>query len=87
MNISPTADRVIAIIAILPFSFLEYVRFNEGLVNIPRASAFAATLLLIVTMVIRRPPVPVTPNPLFWLLAFTVTYGSLGYQCSPNVAL
>ena len=76
--ISPTADRVIAIIAILPFSYMEYVRFNEGLVSIPRASAFAATLLLIVTMVIRRPPVRVTPNPLFWLLAFTVTYGSFG---------
>jgi hypothetical protein len=52
--------------------------FGEGLVNIPRAAAFAATLLLIVTMVARRPPVRVTPNPLFWLLAFVVTYGSFG---------
>jgi hypothetical protein len=41
--ISPTVDRVIAIVAILPFSYLEYVRFGEGLVNIPRAAAFAAT--------------------------------------------
>ena len=46
--ISPTVDRVIAIVAILPFSYLEYVRFREGLVNIPRAAGFAATLLLIV---------------------------------------
>ena len=76
--ISPTVDRVIAIVAILPFSYLEYVRFGEGLVNIPRAAAFAATLLLIVTMVVRRPPVRVTPNPWFWLLAFVVTYGSFG---------
>ena len=75
---SPTVDRVIAIVAILPFSYLEYVRFREGLVNIPRAAAFAATLLLIVTMVVRRPPVRVTPNPWFWLLAFVVTYGSFG---------
>jgi hypothetical protein len=36
--ISPTVDRVIAIVAILPFSYLEYVRFGEGLVNIPRAA-------------------------------------------------
>ena len=75
---SPTTDRVVAIVAILPFSYLEYVRFGEGLVNIPRAAAFAATLLLIVTMVVRRPPVRVTPNPWFWLLAFVVTYGSFG---------
>jgi hypothetical protein len=76
--ISPTVDRVIAIVAILPFSYLEYVRFGEGLVNIPRAAAFAATLLLIVTMLVRRPPVRVTPNPWFWLLAFVVTYRSFG---------
>jgi protein-S-isoprenylcysteine O-methyltransferase Ste14 len=75
---SPTTDRVVAIIAIIPFSYLEYVRLGKGLLNIPSASAFAATLLLIVTMVVRRPPVRVTPNPLFWLLAFVATYGSFG---------
>jgi len=75
---SPAVDRAIAIIAIVPFSYLEYVRFGKGLLNIPSASAFAATLLLIVTMVVRRPPVRVTPNPLFWLLAFVATYGSFG---------
>jgi hypothetical protein len=45
--IMPAVDRAIAIVAILPFSYLEYVRFREGLVNLPRAAAFAATLLLI----------------------------------------
>src|SRR5271165_2233427 len=76
--ISPAVDRAIAIVAIVPFSYLEYVRFREGLLNIPRAAAFAATLLLIVTMIVRRPPVRVTSNPLFWLLAFVATYGSFG---------
>jgi hypothetical protein len=75
---SPAVDRAIAIVAIVPFSYMEYARFREGLLNIPRAAAFAATLLLILTMVVRRPPVRVTPNPWFWLLAFVVTYGSFG---------
>jgi protein-S-isoprenylcysteine O-methyltransferase Ste14 len=75
---SPAVDRAIAIIAIVPFSYLEYVRLGKGLLNIPSAAAFAATFLLIVTMVVRRPPVRVTPNPWFWLLAFVVTYGSFG---------
>ena len=78
--ISPAVDRAIAIVAIVPFSYMEYVRFREGLLNIPRAAAFAATLLLIITMVVRRPPVRVTPNPWFWLLAFVVTYGSFGFK-------
>jgi len=76
--ISPAVDRAIAIVAIVPFSYVEYARFREGLLNIPRAAAFAATVLLIVTMIVRRPPVRVTPNPWFWLLAFTATYGTLG---------
>jgi protein-S-isoprenylcysteine O-methyltransferase Ste14 len=75
---SPAVDRAIAIVAIVPFSYMEYARFREGLLNIPRAAAFAATLLLVVTMIVRRPPVRVTPNPWFWLLAFTATYGTLG---------
>src|SRR5262249_50663127 len=32
-------------------------------------------LVLISTMFTRRPPVRVTPNPLYWLLAFVATYG------------
>ena len=75
---SPAVDRAVAIVAIVPFSYMEYARFREGLLNIPRAAAFAATFLLIVTMIVRRPPVRVTPNPWFWLLAFAATYGTLG---------
>jgi protein-S-isoprenylcysteine O-methyltransferase Ste14 len=32
------------------------------------------TLILVATMIIRRPPKRVTPNPWYWLLAFVATY-------------
>ena len=35
----PAVDRAIAIIAIVPFSYLEYVRLRKGLLNIPSAAA------------------------------------------------
>jgi protein-S-isoprenylcysteine O-methyltransferase Ste14 len=72
---NPTLDRVIAIIAIVPASYLVYFRFHNHPLNIPLLSAQINTLLLIGTMVTRRPPVRVTPNPWFWLLAFVATYG------------
>lgn len=76
---SPGVDRAIATIAIVPFIYTTYVRFQQGVLNnIPRASAVIMSLLLIATMIARRPPQRVTPNPLFWLLAFAATYGTLG---------
>ena len=74
----PNVDRTIATLAIVPFIYTTYVRYTQGLLNIPRASAVVASLLLIGTMVIRRPPIRVTPNPWYWLLAFVATYGTLG---------
>ena len=75
---SPSVDRAIAFVAILPFVYVTYVRFTQGLLNIPRAGAVLTSLLLIATMLARRPPVRVTPNPWYWLLAFVATYGTLG---------
>ncbi len=75
---SPKVDRMIAIIAIAPFMYTTYVRFREGALNIPRVSAIIMSFLLIATMVVRRAPQRVTPNPWYWLLAFVATYGTLG---------
>ena len=62
----------------MPFIYTTYVRFQQGVLNIPRGSAVIMSLLLIATMVVRRPPTRVTPNPWFWILAFAATYGTLG---------
>jgi protein-S-isoprenylcysteine O-methyltransferase Ste14 len=74
---TPTVDKTIAIVATLPFVFALYHRLAEGTLNIPRACAALGQLITIATMVLRRAPQRVTPNPLWWLLAFVATYGSL----------
>jgi len=71
---SPWTDRVVALVAILPFAYslrheLRAFGFNPAWVV-----ANANFALLILTMLIRRAPSRVTPNPVYWLLAFVATY-------------
>jgi protein-S-isoprenylcysteine O-methyltransferase Ste14 len=73
----PAVDKTIAVVASLPFVYALFHRFMEGTLNIPRAGAAIGQLITIVTMVLRHAPRRVTPNPLWWLLAFVATYGSL----------
>ena len=73
----PAVDKTIAIVACLPFVYALYHRLAEGTLNIPRAAAALGQLITIATMVMRRAPERITPNPLWWLLAFVATYGSL----------
>jgi protein-S-isoprenylcysteine O-methyltransferase Ste14 len=73
----PWIDRTIAIIAVTPNAIELYRRYTGGNLNFPRAVLGIQTLILIITMVLRRPPVRVTPNPWYWLLAFVATYGIL----------
>ena len=73
----PAVDKTIAIVACLPFVYALYHRLAEGTLNIPRAGAALGQLITIATMVLRRTPERVTPNPAWWLLAFVPTYGSL----------
>lgn len=73
----PDADRTIAIVASVPFIFGLYHRLTSGTLNVPRVCAALGVLITIVTTLVRRPPQRVTPNPLWWLLAFVVTYGPL----------
>src|SRR2546423_186819 len=70
----PRVDRTVAVIASIPTAYLLYVRLRLGTLDIVRINLMVQSLLLIITMVARRPPVRVTPNPWFWLLAFVATY-------------
>lgn len=74
---SPAVDRVVAIIAVTPFAYRSYLRLTSGAITIPLAAVSIQTLVLVATMVFRRPPRRVTPNPWYWLLAFVATYGTL----------
>ena len=49
----------------------RYQHWHHGF---PLIAAAVNTLIVVVTMIIRRPPKRVTPNPLYWLLAFVATY-------------
>jgi protein-S-isoprenylcysteine O-methyltransferase Ste14 len=70
----PWLDRTIAGVACVPLAYgvyYRYVHFHHGL---PLIAAVLNTSILIVTMLLRRPPKRVTPNPWYWLLAFVASY-------------
>ncbi len=69
----PRVDRVVAAVASLPFAYMLYYRLAEGF-DLPRVAIALNFALLIGTMVVRRPPVRVTPKPLYWATAFVATY-------------
>lgn len=70
----PGVDRIIAVIASLPFIYVLYYNILAGGLTLPRAAIILQLLLLVVTMVIRRPPVRVTTSPLYWIVAFVGSY-------------
>jgi protein-S-isoprenylcysteine O-methyltransferase Ste14 len=71
---TPWLDRTIAAIACVPLVYLAYYRFEHWHHGFPLLAAALNVLILVVTMVIRRPPKRITPNPWYWLLAFVATY-------------
>ena len=85
----PWVDRTIALVATIPFVIELYRRWVVGHVNFPRAVLGLQLLVIIIVMVLRRPPVRVTPNPWLWLLAFVTTYATLGFSAyaQPGVTL
>jgi protein-S-isoprenylcysteine O-methyltransferase Ste14 len=70
----PRLDRVIAGGASLPFAYMLYYRLAYEGFDLPRIAIAINFALLIGTMVVRRPPVRVTPKPLYWVTAFVATY-------------
>ena len=73
----PWLDRTIAAIACVPLVYLAYYRYEHWHHGFPLIASALNVLILVVTMVIRRPPQRVTPNPWYWLLAFVATYWDL----------
>ena len=71
---SPKVDRAIAVVAIVPMVWSGYYRYQHFGLNLPVLYYLVANLVLVLTMVFRRPPKRVTTNPWFWLLAFVNTY-------------
>src|SRR5215470_12065761 len=70
----PWVDRTIAAIACVPLVYGVYYRYEHFHIGLPLIAAVLNTLILVVTMVIRRPPKRVTPNPWYWLLALVASY-------------
>jgi protein-S-isoprenylcysteine O-methyltransferase Ste14 len=70
-------DRSIAFIAMVPLLYLTYYRYQHMRLGIPLASFAIGTSITFVTMILRRSPKRVTPNPLYWLLTFVATYWAL----------
>lgn len=76
---TPWVDKTIAVVAITPNAIELYHRYTSANLNFVRAVAGIQTIILIITMVFRRTPVRVTPNPWYWLLAFVATYGIVAF--------
>ena len=70
----PWVDRTIAAIACIPLVYGAYYRIQHQHFGFPVIAAVLNTLILVITMVIRRPPKRITPNPWYWLLAFVASY-------------
>jgi protein-S-isoprenylcysteine O-methyltransferase Ste14 len=70
----PWLDRAIAGIACIPIVYLVYYRYVHMHHGLPLIAMSLNMLLLILTMIFRRPPKRVTPNALYWLLAFVASY-------------
>lgn len=70
----PIVDKTIAVLAVLPFVLLIWLYLRQTPIVIETILNVANLAVTTVTMLLRHPPRRVTQNPLFWLLALTVTY-------------
>jgi protein-S-isoprenylcysteine O-methyltransferase Ste14 len=74
---TPWVDKTVAILACLPFLVSLYLRIRASSFDLPRIVVAIHLCVLVGTMISRRVPSRITPNPLFWLLAFVATYWGL----------
>jgi len=70
----PWVDRVLAAVAITPFVYSVAVNYHNVHMDIPSVLWLADMLIIISTVLFRKAPVRVTPNPWYWALAFVATY-------------
>jgi protein-S-isoprenylcysteine O-methyltransferase Ste14 len=71
---SPWFDRAVAIVAVIPFANSLRHELDHFGWNVAWFVLNCNFILLVATMLIRRSPTRVTPNPAYWLLAFVATY-------------
>jgi protein-S-isoprenylcysteine O-methyltransferase Ste14 len=71
---SPWFDRLVAAVACVPFGFSLSHEIRTFGPNPAWIITNANFILLVLAMLVRRPPERVTPQPAFWLLAFVATY-------------
>jgi len=85
---TPWVDKTIAVLAVTPNGLELDHRYTDANLTFVRGVLGIQVIILIVTMVLRRAPVRVTPNPWYWLLAFVATYGVITfYAFAPGGAL
>ena len=75
--LNPKIDRIVGIVAVLPFIYPLYRQLTSPALTLPRLAAICSYVVLVSTMVTRRPPVRVTTNPWYWILTFVASYGLL----------
>jgi protein-S-isoprenylcysteine O-methyltransferase Ste14 len=71
---SPWLDKTIAVVACYPWIHLVYGCYQAGLMNVPRALFSGEMALFVFTMLIRRRPVRITPDPLYWFVTLAASY-------------
>jgi protein-S-isoprenylcysteine O-methyltransferase Ste14 len=67
-------DRTIVAVACIPLVYGAYYRMEHFHLGLPRIAAVLNTSILVVTMLVRRPPERITPNPWYCILAFVASY-------------
>ncbi|HSB76347.1 MAG TPA: isoprenylcysteine carboxylmethyltransferase family protein [Terriglobales bacterium] len=70
----PVVDKAVAALACIPGAWFAYTCYRAGLMNVPRALFFAEMALFVFSMLIRRNPVRISADPLYWLVAFVASY-------------
>src|SRR5215471_18675657 len=74
---NPLVDKIVALVACGPFLWQLYANYRRYGFDTPRVFLALHLLAFVLPSLFRRTPVRVTPNPLYWLLAFVATYWNL----------
>jgi protein-S-isoprenylcysteine O-methyltransferase Ste14 len=73
---TPWVDKVVALVGIAPFAYSVATSYQYARHDLPTALWLVDMIIIFSTVVFRKAPVRITPNPWFWTLAFVATYWS-----------
>jgi len=74
--VHPWVDKALALVAVLPFVYPIAIHFRHHF-RFGEIVYLAQVLLLIGTMIFRRPPVRITTNKYYWAVSFIASYWGL----------